>query len=135
MTDYFGAMGTALYSKLAAGTALIAELGGTFIYDTLAPKEQAYPFVLFSHQAGGPQRLTPGGQWLDAWYVRAWSANKAQAARLDKLCYELLDGKTLTVSGFTNFDTARVENIALVETEPNTEYVYSYGGIYDVRLS
>lgn len=49
-----------LYTKLAADAALTA-LVGTRIYAYSAPQNPTYPFVVFSVQAGGPDRSALGG--------------------------------------------------------------------------
>jgi len=51
-------------------------------------------------------------------------------ARLDALLHDY----TFTVVGWTNFWTAREEDIAIVENPPDGDKVYSAGGFYRVRL-
>jgi hypothetical protein len=134
MSDYFGAMGTALYTTLAAGTALISELGGTAIYADYAPDSASLPFVVFSHQGGGPENISPGNLQSDVWQVRGYAETRAEANRIDGLCTDLLHRKILTVSGYTNIWTVKESNISLVEIPPDGANVYSAGGLYRVRI-
>lgn len=135
MTDYFGAMGTALYNTLSGGSALVSALGGTRIYCNQAPDNASRPYVIFNHQGGGPQSLTPKDMRSDVWYVRAFAATQGSANLLDGLCEVLLHKKQLTVSGYTNFWTFRESNFSRIENLPNGEKVYSSGGFYRIRLT
>jgi len=135
MSDYFGAMGTALYSKLAAGTALIGALGGTAIYGDQAPDGSALPYIVFSHSAGAPDNITPRDMRSGVWFVRAYSATKAQAAQIDGLVDDLLHEGSLSVSGWTTFWIAREEDISLIENPPNGKRIHMTGGMYRIRLS
>lgn len=134
MSDYFGAMGTAIYNTLKAGTALITELGGTFIYFEQAPDHASLPYIVYNHQGGGPENISPGALQSDVWQVRGFASTRAAANRIDGNIYDLLHRKTLTVSGYTNIWTVKELNISLVENPPSGEKVYSAGGLYRVRL-
>lgn len=139
MSDFFGAMGTALYSKLAGGTALITALGGTAIYADLAPDDTSLPYVVFSHQGGGPENIEPRDLRSDLWWIRAYASTRGAANLLDGHVSDLLHKGSLTVSGWTCFWLVREMDIALsqslVENLPSGEKVYTAGGMYRVRLS
>lgn len=135
MSDYFGAMGTALYSKLAGGTALIAALGGTAIYSEQAPDNTAIPYAVYNHMAGGPENITPKIMHTDLWFVRGYASTRAAANLIDGHISDLLHKGSLTVAGWTTFWLVREESIALVDNAPNGEKIYSAGGTYRVRLS
>jgi hypothetical protein len=136
MTNYFGAMGTALYDTLTGGTAptaLVTTLGGSAIYQDQAPDTASLPYVIYSHQGGGPDNF-PAGMTNDIWYIRGYAATRAQAFTIDSQIDSLITGKTITVSGFTNFWTVREEHISLVENPPDGGKIYSLGALYRVRL-
>jgi hypothetical protein len=135
VADYFGAMGTALYSTLSGGTALVTELGGTAIYAEQAPDGASLPYIVFSHQAGMVQNITHSNLRDDTWFVRGYAATRAQANRIDGLVEGLLHKKTLTVSGFTNFWTVKTEQVAFIENPPSGTRVYMAGGMYQIRLT
>lgn len=135
MSDYFGAMGTALYSKLASGTALTAALGGTAIYYNQAPDKTSLPYVVYSHQAGGPQNVIPVDLRSDLWYVRGYASTQGTANILDGHISDLLHKGSLSVSGWTTFWCMREESISLIENLPNGVKVYTAGGTYRIRLS
>lgn len=123
----------ALYNALSGGTALVSALGGTAIYSAQAPDGAALPYIVYSLQAGG-QEYAPGTLENHLWYVRAYAAGEKTAGDLYALADALLDGQTLTVTGWRNFATRRIEDISLPEETPNGR-VYSAGGIYRIRLT
>ena len=136
MTNYFGAMGTALFNALTGGTsptALITALGGSSVYSDQAPDGAALPYVVYSHAGGGPEN-NPAGMRNNIWNVRAYAATKAQAVNVDAQIDALLTGQALTVSGFTNFWTVREDDISLVENPPDGGRIYMSGALYRVRL-
>ena len=135
MSNYFGAMGTALYAKLAGGTALIAELGGTLIWQGHPPDGQARPYVLFNHQAGGPDNQNSHDMRDNLWYVRGYASTPAKASALDQEIEDLLHRNSLSVSGYTNFWLTRQDDFATDEVQPNNERIYGRGAFYRVRLT
>lgn len=133
MSDYLGAMGTAIYTVLTGGSALVAELGGSLIYNGYAPDGQSRPYIIFNHQGGGPEN-NPAGMRNNVWVIRAYADTLAKAAAIDKQIDTLLDGNNFSVTGFTNFWTVRESDIALVETPPDGGRIHVAGGIYRIRV-
>ena len=128
------ALNTTLYSTLAGGTALTA-LVGTRIYYAQAPDHAALPYVVYSHQAGGPLNIQLSDMRDQIVYVRGYSTNPAQAGTIDAYCSALLHRKTLSVTGWNNFWTARETDINLVETQQDGVQVHTAGALYRIRLS
>jgi hypothetical protein len=135
MGDYYGAMGTAIFSKLAAGTALISALGGTAIYSDQAPDNTALPYVVFRHVAGGPDNITPRDMRSGLWDVFAYASTRAAANVLDGHISDLLHKGRLSVTGWTEFWMVRESDFALVENLPNGERIYMAGADYRIRIS
>ena len=131
----YNALDTAIYNTLSGGTALTAALGGTAIYYQQAPDGAALPYVVWSYPAGGDDNLTSSRMKSMVAYVRGYADDAAQAGTIDAYCDALLHGKALTVTGWTNFWSAREEDIALVENLPDKTRVYSAGGYYRIRLT
>ena len=129
------ALETGLYSKLAAGSALITALGGTAIYSMQAPDNSVPPYVVFNLVFGQPENITPSDMRSQLYQVRAFAYSKATAGTLDALIDALLHRQALTVSGYTNFWSVRETDApALVENLPSGIRVYSFGGYYRFRL-
>jgi len=135
MSNFFGAMGTALYSTLSGAAALITELGSTAIYQDQAPDGQARPYVVYSHQGGGPDLITKSDLRNNLWFVRAYADTKAKAVTLDAQIDTALNKKTLSVTGWTNFWTVRETDLSLVETQPDNVKVHMAGALYRIRLT
>lgn len=127
----------ALYTTMNGGTALTALLASTTsVYDTQAPDVAALPFVVFSHQGGGPDNLAPVNLESNLWYVRAYSASGMKAAsEIMTQIDALLHRKALAITGNTTFWCNREENIKLVENLPNGGKIWSAGGIYRIRTA
>ena len=135
MADYFGAMGSALYSTLIAGTALITELGGTVVYQDFAPDGQARPYVIFNHQGGGNENITHAGLKNNIWFVRGFADTREKAVTIGAKIAALLNKRTLTVTGFTNFWTVRELDQSAVELMPNNSRIYMAGAFYRIRVT
>lgn len=129
------ALETALYGRLAGGTALTSLLAGTAsIYNSLAPPGSAHDFVVFSHQGGGDENLTPRRMRNVVYLVKAVStAGMAKAGQIDAAADALLHNQELSVSGWANFWLAREGDVRYSElTEDGKRYFHS-GGLYRVR--
>lgn len=127
----------AIYTTLNGGTALTALLAGTTsIYDQQAPDTVSLPFVVFSHQGGGPDNIAPVNLESNLWYVRAYSATSAKSASLIMAQIDaLLHRKALSITGQTTFWCNREENIKTVENLPNNGKIWSAGAIYRIRTA
>ena len=130
------AINTALYSKLNAATALTNLLAGTTsIYYEQAPEGATLPYVVFSHQAGGPTNDYAGDSRDQLVYVRGYTtAGPAAAGSIDAQVSTLLHRGSVNVSGYVNYWTAREEEIAFVENAPDGERVWNAGAVYRIRL-
>lgn len=126
----------ALYTTLAAGTALVAHLGGTAIYEGVAPTTASLPVVVFNWQGGGDENQAKGGRLRNPVFtVKAIAGNKALAGTLDGDIDALLHHVTLTVTGYTNIWTAREGDVNYDEVDTGGSVLYHRGGMYRVRVS
>ena len=125
---------TGLYGALAAGTALISTLGGTAIYNGIAPRDAALPYVVFSLASGLEENLTPTESQRLVYLVKGVATTLLQAGTIADQVYALLHNQTLTVSGATNFWTARESILAYTEVEPTGATVGHAGGEYLIRI-
>jgi Protein of unknown function (DUF3168) len=137
MTDILGDSGSAIFTTLKAGTALTALLAGTTaIYDQQAPDGATLPYVVFSHQGGGPDLITSANMENNLWFVRAYtSASSQHASAIFAEVDALLHKKNIAIGSLNTFWCAREENLQLVETEPNQAKVWMRGGSYRIRTS
>jgi len=128
------AVQTALYSKLTAGTALVAALGGTAIYNSIVPKTADVPYVVYHLASGREENLTPHNSQRYVFAVQAVAATLLQAGTIAALVHTLLHQQTLTVTGGTNFWTARETIIEYQEVESTGNTLGHAGGEYAIRV-
>jgi len=133
----WNAINKTIYDVFKADGTLTGMLAtGTPIYYQQAPDKQTYPFVVFSWQTGNDDNDTPRRAKDMILWARAFSiAGPAQAGSIDARMDTLINGKTLTVSGWSNFYTARETDVALVENLPDNNKVWQAGGMYRIRIS
>jgi hypothetical protein len=133
----FNALNTAIYSTLSGGTALTALLAGTTsVYYLQAPDAATFDYVVWNWQAGPTDDNETAKRAVGGLaFVRTYSATSAaRAGSIDAQIDALLHGKTLTVSGWANFWTAREESLSLVETDEAGRQTFMAGATYRVRL-
>lgn len=127
------ALNAGIYTTLSGGTALAA-LVGTALYYQAAPDGAALPYVKWSYQGGGPLNITASDMRDLLIYARGYASTPDMAGSIDAAVSALLHRQTITVSGYTNFWTARETEVHLEETTPAGEHIFSAGAIYRVRL-
>lgn len=122
----------ALYGKLAGDTTLNNLLGtpatgfSKSIYYQEAPAGAAYPFLIFSRQAGTPTEAftDPSALENDVWLVRATDRDttaddvEAIAARVAVL----LNDTSLSISGNTLLYLRRQSDVDYSETDRGVQY-------------
>lgn len=133
MADTFLA-GNGIYTALAANSTLITALGGTAIYENIAPQGTNLPYVIFGWAGGGDENLTPSEMVNELWDVKAVASTLATAKTIAALIHSTLHGATLTVSGWTNFLTRGEGAIRFAEMDGSGNQVRHLGKTYRVRL-
>src|SRR5512135_1132579 len=112
----FNAMGSAVYSKLSGGTALTALLAGTTsIYNTDAPFNAAYDYVIFNVQGAGESNDTAHRVKDVTLQVRGYSTSLSKAGSIDAQRDALLHGGSLSITGWRTLWQVRSQDIELVE--------------------
>lgn len=134
MSSPFLALGSSIYGTLSAGTALTTALGGTSIYYQQAPDNKANPVVVWSYPASNLLNITASDMRTTLVFVRVYADSPAQAGTIDGMIDALLDKKTLSVTGYTNWWTAREQDLSMVETPENGAPIYMCGGYYRVNI-
>lgn len=131
----YNALNDAIYDKLAAGTALTTLLGGTSIYLEMAPDEKDYPFVVFSHPAGGPENINASSLRSQLVQVVGWGTVPLQAGSIDAAVSSLLDRGSVTITGYETIWCVRETDFTVMEILPNNQRVYGSGAQYRIRLT
>lgn len=137
MSSVFDVVGSAIYSKLTAGTALINLLGDSLsIYPIVAPDEAVFPYVVYSHHSGAYDNYDPVESKNIIYFIRAFSeVTPRKAGLIDVEIDALLHKKPLTVAGWDNFWIARDTDLENFESMPTGEKVFMRGGLYRLRLA
>lgn len=131
---------TWLGATLKAGTALTTLLGGTAIYEDLAPNGVATPYVVYSHYDSGDAVAAYGGRaasWSQ-FTVKAVTRGPAygSAAAIMGAVDALLHRKAGTVNSGSVpalyvLECVRGHEVRYAETEQGVRFVH-YGAVYDI---
>ena len=132
--DKMNSISSAIYLTLQQGTSLTALLSGTnSIYKDSAGTAE-YDYVVFNLQGGGEENQTPNRSSNNVYYVRGYSkTSTAAAGNIATQIDNLLHGKTLSISGRSNYWTAREAEFENTEILGNGEPVYMAGAFYRIR--
>ena len=124
------ALNTAIYGKIA-GTVTAA---GTAVFFNQAPDDQPLPYVVFDYTADIDENATPNRTRNAVIDIRTFAATMAQAGTIDAQIDALLHLQTLSVSGWSNFWTARESSFSFSETDPSGRMTHMAGAEYRIRL-
>jgi len=127
-------MGSALYTKLAAGTALTTLLGGTAIYNGLVPQGTATPYVVYQFTSGSDLNSSPRRARDYVVTIKAVSDEQAEAENVDDALDTLMHEATLTITGWGNYWTARDQDVVYEQYAGGIVY-WHRGARYRIRVA
>ena len=131
----FNALGSAVYSKLSGGTALVALLySGSSIYNVAPPFEANYDYVVFNVQGGAEPSDSQHRIKEITLQVRAYATALNRAGSIDAACDALLHNGTLSMTGWSVFWLKRAQDIELIEYDESNRPIYTRGGLYDLKI-
>jgi hypothetical protein len=122
------------YDYLTGYSALTTALGGTFIYNQLAPEGQAFPYVIFTLAAGGHENIVNSELRNVVFLAKAVSETHLEASTIDGHLYDRLHGGSPTISGWTVFWCKREDEVNFVEMGRVGLPLYHKGAYYRLRL-
>lgn len=128
------AIETGIYSALSGDTAIYAALGATAVYNRAAPQGTARPYIVFFHAGGGHENINPSDMQNHLYMVKAVADTPMAAGTIDGLITSALHKQTLTVEGYTNFWTAREQEVQITETAANGTIIDHTGAYYRIRI-
>ena len=128
-------MGSALHTALAGGTALVAELGGTAIWEGLAPQGTSLPYVVYFHSGGGDDNDSPRRARSPLWTVKAVAETQQKAKDIDDEVDALLHLGSLSLTSWNHYWIAREADVRYTEPGPGGAVYWHYGGQYRVRIA
>ena len=124
----------ALFSKLAGTSAITTALGGTAIYEGLAPQETDPPYILYSKSTSTPAYMFDGGGYEDQTYlvkVVTQEPSMRTAGSVAELVDAALTDGALTLSGRTQMFLRREADVEFIETDSGVRFNHS-GATYRV---
>lgn len=129
----------ALYSRLAGGTALTLQIGGTAaprIYHGQAPEASPLPYLIFSWAGGGLTPTTPHTDGEGPIYLRAYSSVSAkEAGNISAAAFALLDRQPLTITGWNNSWLAcESPHIEFPSTDESGQTIWTCGDHYRIKI-
>ena len=129
-------MATALYSKLAGLSAVTTQLanGTASIHHMLAPKNDEYPFLVYSLQFGGPENITPSDSHEQLWFIRTYDRNQTTAASIAQSIGTALQNGTITVGSYQSVIMELDEELEGFEIDSSGNGVFMAGGFYRFLL-
>lgn len=129
------AIETGLYTALNV-SAITTKLGGSYIYDPVAPPGQARPYIIFTHAGGGHENINPSDLQNHVYLVKGVADTKKLAGEVHDLILAALHKQTLTVAAgaYTNFWMAAEEEVRMVEVLDDGTTVFHCGSYYRVRI-
>lgn len=124
-----------LRSALTAGTALVGQVGGTAnprIYNIVAPPNTTLPYIVFGWAGGGDINDTPTRAVNLVYRVGVFGTALAQCGTIDGYVEDLLNGGSLTVTGWSNYRSQREESFRLAEVVGGLA-IYHVGAFYRIQ--
>jgi len=129
------ALEDAIYDALAASAAVTA-LVSTRIYRSAAPQGATYPYIVIQLQAGGEDNETPTDAISLVYQIRCESSvSAAQAGSVDEAIRTALHEVLLTVTGWTNYWSARGEMIRTAILSDDGTRKWLAGAFYRFRIA
>ena len=130
------AIAAALFTALNVPTLtdMLADTDPVSIYQSQAPDNALYPFVVFNKQNDANDNGTAHHVQDLIYQVRAFTKSKMKDAQaIAEVIDGLLDNQTLTISGFAQLRLVRDGGLEFVENQPSTDKVFSAGSLFRLK--
>lgn len=138
MTRVIGPVKAALWSRLATDGTLTTLLGGTAVFDGVAPLGTGPPFVVYAWQGGGPEHSLSRHLWDNTlWTVKAVTEGSSTvlAGQVAERIDVLLDDATLSISGATQLYLRRAEDVEYGEISDEGDRFNHVGAVYRLLVA
>lgn len=130
------AIEVSLRQKLVADSTLVGLLGGTAVFNGLAPQGSTYPQVQFSLSSGIDDNESERRSKQFVYLVKGVSqgGGMTAAGAIDDRVDAILNGSSLTVSGWHVFWMRRESDVRYAEQADDGKSYFHAGGLYRIRL-
>lgn len=123
------ALNTALYTTLAGTTT-----AGSAVYYLSAPDNTTLPYIVWDYTADFDENMDSNRTKNALVFVKAYASTPGAAGTIDGQIDALLHMKTITVTGYVNFWTARENAYSMEMTDSAGRKTYMAGAEYRIRL-
>lgn len=134
MANVSAVLEAAIYTKLTGQASLITALGGTAIYNQMAPQPAPAKYCVYQWQGGGDANESPTRMRNLLYNVRGVATTKSAAGSIDAAIDDALHNKTLTVTGWSNILCMRETDINFPELDSGGVWRFHAGGIYRIII-
>jgi hypothetical protein len=127
------ALASAIFNKLNVSTLtdLLADTVNSSIYQSQAPDNSLYPFVIFNKMSDTEDNDTAHRIVNSIYQVRGFTKVDMKSAQaIAEAADGLLHNKTLTITGFAQLRLIRIGGVEFVENQQSTDKVYSAGSLF-----
>lgn len=131
------AVDQAIYGALSADASLVATLGGTAVYQWLAPEGSDPPYVVYNQQSGVPAHTFGGVAYENQIYTVKGVTAGPSAALAGTIAQQIdaaLADQALTVTGYGLLYLRRDSDLDFAEVKDGVRY-HHRGGLYRVLTS
>lgn len=123
-----------IYSRLSTDSNITDELGGTYIYNTVASRLAPSDLIIFNRQSGENENLDSGVIRDVIYQFRATSYDHAKAVTLSDLMDTALHRVALTVSGWTCHKMDRESDVVSSELDSYSRTIFHEGFLVRMLL-
>lgn len=134
MTALLNLIETALYAKLSGHAALTAFLGGVRIYEGLAPRETALPYVIFQYTGGGDLNDMPTRAAKVEYRVECIAGSLSAAHTGAGHIEDALRHQSLSMAGWSTYWLAQTEGFKRIDMVAGQPF-YRSGAYYAIAVS
>jgi len=114
-----------IYQKLIASATITTLVGGAVtprIYNLQAPIQSALPYIVFYHNAGGFDNLTPRGEYTFDYRVECVADSRQVCYTVANACATHLHNNDIPLTGYSNYSTKIGQVYSFIENDNGKQY-------------
>ena len=115
---------SAIFSTLSGDSSLDSKIGDNKIFDTVAPQDTAYPYVVIGTESRAEDNTKDRSGRVYNVDIDVWSQYRGQkeTKEIMEILISLLDNTTISVAGATSIVSQVVNAVTLVEGDGITRH-------------
>jgi len=115
----------AIYQKLITSTTITNAVGGMpnpRIYNLQAPLTSALPYIIFYHNAGGIDNMTPRGEYTFDYRVECVADSRLSCYTIISASTTHLHNNDMPLAGYSNYRTKVGQVYSFIENDGGKQY-------------